>query len=169
MIYLFDTYYSKKIDFVNAIKVSSAFASKFCSFYEAEVIFYEKNFKGLKERRGKLPTTNKEEFVTELIEWILNSSLNDELFKLLMYSDANSPKETCIFDHHDDTCCWALNLTEDQFEGLQRELETNDLPIDLFYESSKSICIKEKGIKGLLGFKKSYTPKEYEIYRTVHS
>lgn len=164
MIYNFETYYSNKIDFINAVKIVASHTAKFCEFYEAGIIASKKKYKGIRNRSGQLPVDNKDEFLSEIIDWIIENSEFNDLFKLFLYNNPISPTEPRIFDHHDDTCCWVLNLTEDQFIELQKVLSSNNLPEDLFYESSKSICLKANGIMGFLGFNRCFTPKEYKIY-----
>lgn len=163
MVYNFETYYSDKIDFIKAVKIVASYTANLCEFYEAEIIAPKKGYKGTKSRHGQLSVNDKEKFITDIIDWILENSEISELFKLFLYNNPIQNAEPRIFDHHDDTCCWALNLTADQFTELQKELKSNDLPEDLFFDSNKSVCVKSKGIMGLLGFNKCYTPKEYEV------
>lgn len=161
MIYLFDTYYKDKIDFVAALKAAAWYCAKIANYYEAEIIMPKKEFTSEKSINGYLERQN-ENHVINIIDWLHANSDSDELFKLLIYNLPTKKDEPMVFDHHDDTCCWALNLSEDQFIGLQQELITNHLPEDLFFESSKVVCVKPGGIMGFLGLTRCYTPKEYE-------
>jgi hypothetical protein len=47
MIYNFETYYSDKIDFINAVRIVASHTAKFCEFYEAGIIASKKRYKGI--------------------------------------------------------------------------------------------------------------------------
>lgn len=162
MIYNFELYYSGKIDLKEAVRVTAEFVAEFCEFYEAELICPIKEYKGITIKKGTITEENRGDFVKNIIDWIFENSDTTELFKLFIYNNPVSQTESREFDHHDDTCCWALNLTEEQFTNLKATLKKNSLPEDLFYDSSKVVCEKQKGILGFLGYHKCYTPKEYE-------
>lgn len=164
MIYNFETYYSDKIDYIKVVKIVASYTASFCELFEAGIIAPKKKYKGIRNKSGQLPVDNKDEFLSETIDWIIENSEFNDLFKLFLYNNPISPTEPRIFDHHDDTCCWVLNLTNDQFIELKNVLLSNNLPEDLFYEPSKLICLKAKGILGFLGFNKCFTPKEYKVY-----
>lgn len=164
MIYNFEVYYSNKINLIKAVKIVASYVANFCKFYEAEIIIPKKGFHGPKKKLGKIPLEDKEKFINNIVNWLVNNSEINELFKLLLYNNPKSTHKPRLFDHHDDTCCWVLSLTNDQFFGLQKVLKLNGLPEDLFYESKKLVCIKDKGLIGFLGFQRCYTPKEYEIF-----
>lgn len=66
------------------------------------------------------------------------------------------------FEHHEDTCCWSLDLTEEEFKELQKQWKLNDLPQDLFYPEDKGMTIRKPGIWGKLGFWEMYSAKEWE-------
>ena len=127
------------------------------------------------KKEGKLPSDKKEKdiFIQNIIEWIFDKSDLEDMFLLFLGGKSVlTDKSTSVkFDHHDDTCCWVLNLTEKEFRQLKNNLKKNNLPEDLFYESSKGKCIpnKPKTLTGFffhsLGFRRSkyYTPKQWEM------
>ncbi|MEI6462522.1 MAG: hypothetical protein WCO33_02530 [bacterium] len=164
MIYTFDTYYRGKIDFKRLVVVCAKYIGSITSNYEAELIIPIQKSINITKKAGKLPDIDKDKFIVELIDWIFENSLDKDLFKLFLYNDPRTKETVCEFDHHDDSCCWAIKLNEEQFNNLQNVLTQNGLPTDVFYDDEKGVCIKSKGIAGFLGFKTCYTPKEYEEY-----
>jgi len=89
------------------------------------------------ERSGRLPEDleERDRFVAELVDWLFEDSAIEELF-CLMLDDEPLPSQgkakTAKFDHHDDTCCWALNLSEEEFAQVQSSWVEHNLPEDLF-------------------------------------
>ena len=164
MIYTFDIYYRGKIDSKKLVMTVAKYFSNFCSNYEAGLIIPINKSADNNDRKGKLPEQDKDEFITDLVNWILDNSLDKDLFKLFLYNEQRTKETICPFDHHDDDCCWALNLSTDEFSKLQEKLTKNGLPIDVFYDNEKVVCIKSKGLAGFLGMQKCYTPREYEEY-----
>lgn len=53
-------------------------------------------------------------------------------FCLFLHHQAPAKGEVCLFDHHDDSCCWVLNITLEQYQTLQRVWSLHSLPTDLF-------------------------------------
>lgn len=167
MVYNFDTYYLNKVDFAKLVTVAASFVSTKTEFYNAELTLPADRTIAEKVRQGALPEEKREEFIKHLVDWLIKNSLNQELFKLMLYNEPASSSEPMPFDHHDDSCCWVLNLSESDFEEFKLFLESHSLPVDLFYKSTESVLVKNKGILGILGFQKSYTPKEYEAFCKV--
>lgn len=143
-----------------------------CTHYYAQII---DPVKGLKETKksGKLPKNKKEKniLIENIINWIFDNSKCDELFTLFLDENMINSEDCTKFCHYDDTCCWDLNLTEAEFKALQKELKQNNLPAEIFYDSSKTICIdKDVGIIGKifrkLGFECEntiyYSPKQWQ-------
>jgi hypothetical protein len=176
MTYLPETYYFYKKDFSleKAVIATAQKLSEWSTHYKAELI---SPMKGVKEtkRQGELPTsvTDKHRLIDDLVKWIFSSSETQELFTLFLDdSDVTEHREgPGIFDHWDDTCCWSLNLTQEQFEELKSAWKNNGLPEDLFYPEDKAVkIVKPLGIVGkfftALGFtwenSACYSPKEWE-------
>ena len=176
MIYLPEySYYFRKKDFPfeKAVIVTAKSISKGCKGYKAQLISPKK---GIKEciKEGTLPKSQKEKekFIENIFKWIFDNSFCSDLFAFFLYEDYPHLKNyPAKFDHHDDTCCWCLNLDEKEFEELKKVLKKNKLPDDLFYSEDKLICVlAEPGIMGRflnkIGFtiesKRCYTPKEWE-------
>lgn len=123
------------------------------------------------EKQGLLPidSSEREAFVTELVRWIFANSIVEDLFYLLL-DDGPVPQENKVarFDHHDDTCCWFLNLSESEFAILQDVWRKNDLPANLFYPEQETVCVPYPGnslksrVLRLSGVQKCYTPMQWQ-------
>jgi len=90
---------------------------------------------------GKLPPSveEKRKFLNKITEYLLDE-LNSDSF-LLWLDPAPIPrfsKQQRIykFDHHDDTCCWALNLDDDEYAILRKTFGENGLLEDVFHSSN---------------------------------
>lgn len=57
---------------------------------------------------------------------------DEQLFCLFLHNKKPEPEEGCMFDHHDDSCCWVLNVTSEQYRILQKAWTKAGLPEDLF-------------------------------------
>jgi len=171
--YWFD---QKDFPFKKAFLVSSQIVGQWCDYYEAKILSPKK---GIKEtvRAGQLPSSllEKQAFITHIFEWIQENSLVPDLFALFLDTkpidnptgakNPYSPK----FDHHDDTCCWLLDLTDEEFKALQAALVAHNLPPDLFYPAGKDVCIPYqaksligKVFVGIFGGQRCFTPKRWE-------
>jgi hypothetical protein len=158
-----------------AVLVTAETIARWCVRFEAGLIIPKLKGQTEKDRSGKLPDNleEREAFIEELCQWLFEHSLTPDLFKFFLYSsDSIAIGEIAPFDHHDDTCCWALNLTPLQFTELQNAWEQASLPRDLFYETSKTVCeVSPPGPIGRFfrwfGFsfenKRCYSPKEWEL------
>lgn len=158
MIYHSELYYfydTKDFPSEKAFLVTAKAVSRFCKDYYAELIAPKKGVKD-KTKSEDLPgdITKREKLIEEILTWIRENSEVNDLFALFLYGNPrNTNSEECEkFDHHDDTCCWALNLTEEEFAELQAEWRKNQLPDDLFYPRNLGI---QKGWK-------YYTPKQWK-------
>ena len=178
--YITDSYYfSKKTsligDFRKLISVSAKSVGNNCNYYHAELL---SPIRGAKETKksGSLPKNKKEksQFIENIVNWIFDNSKSDELFVLFLDDSPIDRKKCSKFCHHDDTCCWDLNLTEKEFKSLRNDLKSNNLPTDIFYDSSKAVYIKkENGVFGKflekIGFvwenKVYYSPKQAEAMK----
>ncbi|MBI2591036.1 MAG: hypothetical protein HYW33_04200 [Candidatus Blackburnbacteria bacterium] len=180
MIYLPELYYffdTKNFPLRKAVKVTSGAVSLWCDYYRAELINTKKVL-GKKLRVGELPKRKGEKIklVSQVTDWIFKLSDCDELFTLLLNDKplnnvGKQKQKPAKFDHHDDTCCWILNLTEKEFKQLQQIWKDNNLPEDLFYQEEEAIHIDQTGKSFLaktlnkMGFEaiseKIYTPKQW--------
>ena len=177
MIYLPELYYFfDQSDFPlgKAVLVTAKKVGEWCTHYQAKLI---SPIKGIKEseRQGKLPSPiqEKQKFIDDLFNWIISNSETSDLFALF-FDDleiGQSKDRPAKFDHHDDTCCWVMNLTEQQFQELKTIWKDNGLPEDLFYKEGAEIKIaKPHGLIAKffirLGFtienSKIYSPKRWE-------
>ena len=140
MIYLSEIEYlrNRNFPFKKAVRVTAKAVTKWCKIYSAGIIACKQGV-SKDEIRGKLPNNKieKEKIVDTTINWIFKNSCVRDLFALFLYKDASMKHSK--FDHHDDTCCWILNLTKEEFKQLQKEWKSNNLPADLFYPQNKGI------------------------------
>ncbi|MDO8561250.1 MAG: hypothetical protein Q7S05_00280 [bacterium] len=158
-----------------AILVTAKKVSEWSTYYRAKLITPVKGLKDT-ERQGKLPLQSEEkhQFIDDLIKWIISNSVfpMNNLFTLFLDdSEIQRKYKHTKFAHPDDTCCWTMTLTEQQFQGLKTTWKDNRLPEDLFYKEGKEIrIVKPLGLIarffGRLGFtfenSKSYSPKQWE-------
>jgi hypothetical protein len=155
------------------VLVTAKTVAQWCSYYDAKLLVPKASNLAPKQRTGSLPSDSqvKEVFVSELVNWTFENSLMNDLFALFL-DDGPLPQSEGVakFDHHDDTCCWVLNLNEGEFEELQAAWEAHDLPRDLFYppqEVDYCIPVPGNGLKArvlrYLGVKNCYTPKQWEM------
>jgi hypothetical protein len=176
MLYSPELYYlqdNKNFDFRKAVVVTATTVARWCNYYEAKLLASKSRDVAQRPKRGSLPSDlqEKEVFLTELINWIFENSWVDDLFVLFL-DDEPVPRSEGVakFDHHDDTCCWVLNLTGGEFAELQAAWEAHDLPRDLFYpppEVDYCIPVPGNGLKArvlrFFGVKNCYTPKQWEM------
>jgi len=171
MRYLPELYYlqdKRDFPFQKSVLVTATTVAQWCTHFHARIIAPKNHILPI-EKEGLLPTApqEKETFVAQLVDWLFENSISDELFCLLL-DDKPVPRsgEEAKFDHHDDTCCWVLNLTEEEFTECQAKWWANGLPKDLFYPEQESLCIPSpgRGLKAkllrVLGVKKCSTPKQ---------
>jgi len=178
MRYLPELYYLqdyKEVPLPKAVIVTATFTAKWCDYFYAKILAPRTKRLRSWERYGSLPANlqQKELFVTNLLHWLFENSFTDELFCLRL--DDKPVSRTSIvakFDHPDDTGCWTLNLSDDQFAALQDHWRKQELPEDLFYPETNALCIPYPGtgIKSrllrVLGIQKCYTPKQWQ--KTQH-
>ena len=170
----------KDFPFSKGVLVTAETVGSWCSFYQARLLSPKK---GVQERlrEGQLPADKleKQKFIAGLFEWIQNNSLVPDLFALFLdsepikdptgFKNPYCPK----FCHHDDTCCWDISLTEQEFSQLKLAWKTNNLPEDLFYPAGLGICVPYKAKSflgkmfiGIFGGQRCYTPKQWEMEKT---
>ena len=108
---------------------------QFCRYYSVGV-WTQKKIRP-KFTRGAFPDDQKEkrEMLHAVSEYITDN-LESELFTLFMDSEKLSGwgrrKQGRKFDHHDDTDCWVLFLTEEEFRTLRSAFHLHGSPEDIF-------------------------------------
>lgn len=178
--YVAELYYWREqtgFPYRSAVTVTAIAASQWCNYYLARLIAPLSQKGGPTTKSGLLPENAHERatLVHELVEWTLDNSEIEDLFALFL-SDQPLPHvgQAAIFDHHDDTDCWVLNLTTSEFTKLQQVWAEHDLPPDLFYPAEQEICIPYPGngigakLSRMMGAQKCFTPKQWEMYVNRH-
>lgn len=158
--------------FQKAVMITARTVGRWCNHYHAELIVPVSETTEPRKRQGILPAYGEEKqlFIEELVEWMFTHSEFESLFALFLDAEALPVQDRVAkFDHHDDTCCWALNLTEQEFGELQQAWAENGLPEDLFYPEGKGVCVPYPGEGVLarafrkLGGQRCYTPKQWRM------
>ncbi len=174
MRYLAELYYlqdQRRFPFRKAVTTTATVVAQWCNYFHAKIIAPTTKRVRPLERSGSLPKNlqEKEIFVAELLKWLFENSITDELFCLLMdVKPVPQPGVVSKFDHHDDTCCWVLNLDENEFSELQTKWREQGLPEDLFFPEGQGLCVPYpgEGVKArflrALGMQKCYTPKQWQ-------
>ncbi len=187
MHYLPELYYLNhpgEFPFRYAFTVTARTVARWCTHFEARLIMPFRELPDGWERRGELPEDieERDRFVADLVDWLFDNSACEELF-YLMLDDEPLPKQNGFdeykvakFDHHDDTCCWVLNLSEEEFAQLQSSWVEHNLPDDLFYPEDLCVCEVRppttwlgKLLNLLFGYQCSVyaTPKQRETLKRV--
>ncbi len=119
--YFFDTKY---FPFEKAFLATAKAVAKYCTYYRAQLIVPE----GVEDtvRKGTLPDSQaeKEQCIDDLYVWIKTHSAVTNLFSFFLdikpiEQDFQEERPTVKFNHHDDTCCWLLNLSDNEFTSVQ--------------------------------------------------
>ncbi|RME44013.1 MAG: hypothetical protein D6791_14175 [Chloroflexi bacterium] len=175
MRYLPELYYLQdRPDFPlrHAIQVTATGVALWCDYYLARVIAPREPRPAPGEKHGRLPSSpvEKEAVVGDLLRWLWDSSEVEDLFCLLLDDrPLPRPRPCSRFDHHDDTCCWVLDLTAEQFAILQQRWREHGLPADLFYPEREMRCVpwpgerkRDRALRAL-GAQKCYTPRQWQL------
>ena len=152
--------------FEKAVLVTARKVSEWCTHYKAKLTGPAKV---VMERRGSLPleAQEKQTFVDDLVRWVLANSYPDD-FALLLYDFeiSQGKDELANFQHAHGTCCWGLDMTEQQFQELRHAWKQNELPEDLFYQEGQEtkIALPTGPIKPgcTVETYQAYTPKRWE-------
>ena len=172
---LYYFYDQRGLPFEKAVLVTAMKVGEWCTHYKAKLICPAKGAKK-SERQGSLPSEAQEKltFIDDLVRWLLSNSRPQDLFALFLDDVEIGQRrgdEPGKFNHHDDTCCWGLDLTEQQFQELQQAWKQHELPEDLFYQEGKDIRVAEPPgfigkflirLGGTSWSGKIYTPKRWE-------
>jgi hypothetical protein len=154
----------------HALSVTAQAVSRWCEYYHAHLIVPVAGAAS-RQRAGRLPRSLEERgpFVDDVLDWIFTHSEIQYLFTLYLDVEPLPVKgRTAKFDHHDDTCCWVLMLTAEEFEELQAAWKANGLPQDLFYPDGAGRTVPYRGdgrlasIAQRFGANRYYTPKQWE-------
>lgn len=150
--YFFDT---ESFPTKKAVLVTATAVAQWATSYKAKLL--EKTLlDDSAARQGPLPTglTDRIQAVSDLVDWIQGDPQTQDTFLLFLSRGSEKTEETTeLFDHHDDTCCWVLNLSEEEFSTLQDAWKSNGLPTDLFYPQGQDHQEKNR----------FYTPKQRQI------
>lgn len=173
MRYLPELFYlqdQKDFPLQKAVEVTAVTVSHWCRFYEARLIVPVSKESIPLQKSGALPDgmPEREAFIHALVDWLFAHSNPPELFTLRLADDPLSSKDgVAKFDHPDDTCCWTLDLSAEQFTELQLAWQAQALPTDLFYPEGQQICVPYRGkswkarLFRWLGVQTCYTPKQW--------
>lgn len=174
MVYIPELYYlqdQSDFPFRKAVLMTATTVSHWSSHYCAKLIAPRSKRMAPKSKSGSLPpnTEEREALVAELVSWLFENSLADELFYLVLDDEpVLQSGQVAKFDHHDDTGSWALDLAENEFAELQAAWKERGLPKDLFFPQGNAFCLPYPGagLKARLlrsmGVKKCYTPRQWE-------
>lgn len=139
LFYFFDT---RGFPVEIAFYVTAKAVSRYCYDYSAKLMTPKRGVKE-KTRQGILPHDDheREKLIKDIYRWISENSDDDGLYSLFLYDrERNSNPEKCEkFDHHDDTCCCGLNLTDAEFTEVRNAWTRNNLQADLFYPNHLSV------------------------------
>ncbi len=152
LFYFFDT---RNFPAERAFCVTARAVSKYSYDYSAKLLAPKRGMKD-RIRQGVMPQNDheREKLIDDIYSWIAESSYDAGLYSLFLYDkQRNTDPEKCQkFDHHDDTCCCGLNLSDTEFAEVRAAWVQNDLPLDLFYPN-------------LLGVQKGfhyYSPRQWQ-------
>ena len=170
MIYQPEEYYFRKrsFPFKKAMLVTTQTLAQQCRYYKATLLAPKKGVRE-KERRGELLMTKKEKeaFIAGLFRWIFRNSYVPDLFTLYLNSEPITMQKKSTnqlkYNHHDDTCCWTLNLSTKEFTALKKALKKNKLPDDLFFPLNKWVKGEPKRLFWIFKGETYYTPKQWEM------
>src|SRR3989339_939301 len=139
--YLPEDYYfinNQSFPFEKAILITAKTIARWGDLYEAKILEPKKGIK-FECRSGELPenSNEKEKFIEDALNWIWENSTGVSTFSLFIKKKINN-KEKIIFNHHDDSCCWSIDLTTEQFDQLQESWKADNLPKDLFFQEGQT-------------------------------
>jgi hypothetical protein len=173
MVYLAELAYFEQKDFPlrQAVLVTAVTVASWCRYYHARILAPRPKSFSPTERSGVLPEapSEKEAFVQALVAWLLDQSLCEDLFYLLL--DDNplpSTRSPTRFAYYDTTSSWVLDLSPEAFALLQARWQEQGLPTDLFYPETEVRCVPYPGqgfvpaLLRRLGVQKCYTPRQWQ-------
>ncbi len=173
LFYFWDT---PDFPFRRAVEVTAATVARWSTHYYAALLAPRADCPGPRRRHGPLPASPdaRAAFVADLVRWLFQSSSVDDVFALMLHTQPvpdPSAAAGAKFAHYDDTCCWTLSLTSDEFARLQDAWRAHGLPADLFYPADAEICVPYPGTRWwarllrLFKVQKCFTPKQWEHAR----
>jgi hypothetical protein len=174
MHYLIERYYleeGRAFPLRKGILVTATTVSRWCRHFGAELIVPVSEEIRPMRRSGVLPKDRmeREALVGDLVNWLLDNSLSDTLFCLLLH-DGPLPKSGGIvkFSHYDGTHDCLLDLNIEEFATLQATWQAHGLPQDLFYADEDTVAVPYpgQGVKARflrwMGATKIYTPRQWQ-------
>lgn len=174
MLYAAELFYLQdrhEVPFQEAVLVTATTVAQWCTHFHARLLSSPQGYTEVTEKAGRLPSEapDRERFVAGLVRWLFEHSTVEEMFYLFL-DDRPVPQKDRIarFQHPDDTCCWFLNLAENEFVMLQEAWRRSGLPADLFYPAHAMHCIPYPGrslkskLWRALGAKRVYTPLQWQ-------
>lgn len=178
MFYLPELYYfqdQQGFPFRQALLTTAVVVSRWCTHFHAQVLVPKRKGAEPLQKSGRLPgdLAEREHFVAELVQWLWDRSMMEDVFNLRLDDEpvhASSDK-IIKFDHPDDTCCWTLHLSAQEFAQLQAAWKRHGLPEDLFYPEQRQRIVPYPGtglkakVLRALGVRKCYTPRQWEHER----
>ena len=148
MIYEFD---EKKVMgdqqdfFVKVLNLVIPYLATFCRYYQFGV-FTDKKIQLELPYRGELPEQpeEKEKIIKKIISEVLEKSDSLECFQHFLDNQKitrwrTSDDRVYMFEHSDDNSSWVLNISDEQFHGLQKKLKEQSLPVDLFVSTKQKV------------------------------
>lgn len=173
MLYLPELYYfwdQKDFPSDEAFLFSVLTIGRWCRYFSAEILNPPKGMRDT-QRSGELPKDpgDLNKFLKEIVHWLSSNSMIHDDFRLVMdteHLERNNFEGNEKFSYY-EPCCWNIDLTVQQFEELQKALEENGFPRDLFYPQDKEIYVPAKPGFFMKLFKieagRSYSPKRWEV------
>ncbi len=118
-------------DFDKALKTTASFLALECNYYRAQLLTPKRGTVDTK-KEGEMPPTRKGEFISQLVDWKTMYSRDVKVFAIFLDEAEISGEKIPKFAYFKDISSWFLNLSESEFAELQKQLQENGLPNDLF-------------------------------------
>jgi len=178
LFYFWDT---PDFPFRRAVEVTATTVARWSTHYYVAVVVPRADYRGPRKKSGALPPddeASRAAFVAGLLRWLFAASdaEAEDLFTLILHTrpvTSTAVDDAARFAHYDDTCCWTLSLTPDEFARLQDAWRAHGLPEDLFYPADAETCVPYPGtswwarLLRRLGGQKCFTPKQWERERAA--
>ncbi len=123
-------------DFDKALKITASFLGLECNYYRAQLLVPKRGTVDTK-KEGEMPPTRKGEFISQLVDWKTMYSRDEKVFSLFLDEGQIAEEQIANrkipkFAYFQNVSSWFLNLSESEFAELQKQLQKNGLPNDLF-------------------------------------
>jgi hypothetical protein len=124
-----------RVTFRRAFIAIAAEIGQWCRYIKYSLIAYVGKKKSSEDFVRKEPLKRRKQ-IEGILDWIEINSWHNRFDLFVFFMDPSDvdplPSGGHKFDHHDDTCCWLLNLTATEFGMVQEALVAEGLPKDLF-------------------------------------